>query len=111
MTGGDFFSYIKTWLSNLFTCLKDFNNNSLEEVFVPLADDAPIVVKNTNDFKAIVPDVDENVDDKIDDLPDLIPIEQLPSVDDEEYGFEQELEDTDNSSNDDDDDNQYYYRD
>jgi len=106
MNCGEFLSYIKTWLSNLFTCLKDFNNNSLEEVFVPLSDDAAIVVENTNDFKPIVPS--ETTDD--DELPELIPVEQLPSVDSEEYGSEQELEDIENSS-DDDDENQYYYRD
>lgn len=103
MNCGEFLSYIKTWLSNLFTCLKDFNNNSLEEVFVPLSDDAAMVVQNTNDFKPIVPTDD-------DDLPELIPVEQLPSVDSEEYGSEQELEDIENSS-DDDDENKYYYRD
>jgi hypothetical protein len=112
MTGGDFFSYIKTWLSNLFTCVKDFNNNSLEEVFVPLDDETTLNTKIVTEFKPIVPTepTEPNEPTDYDELPELIPVEQLSSVDSEEYGSEQELEDIENSS-DDDDENQYYYRD
>lgn len=99
----EFVSFVKTWFFNLFNCVKDFNNNSLEEVFVPLTDNKEVEI--------IVPEVDNSLiepnDNEYADVPELLPIEQLPSVDNEEYGFEQELENIDTSS--DDDDYQYYY--
>jgi hypothetical protein len=102
----EFVSFVKTWFFNLFNCIKDFNNNSLEELFVPLDDDKEVeIVLPESDFKPITP---EEIDEYAD-IPELLPIEKLPSVDNEEYGFEQELENIDTSS-DDDYDYQYYYR-
>jgi hypothetical protein len=101
-------SNFKTWFLNLFNC----TNKPLEEVFVPLSDnkEVEIIIPEVDNSLIIKPNVEkrEEVDEYID-IPVLLPIEQLPYFDNEEYGFEQELEDIDNSSGDDDDGYSNYY--
>lgn len=113
MKCGEIVSYMKAWFFNLFNCIKDFNNNSLEEVFVPLSDD--------NEGEIIAPELDNiaacsvletievvlNNVSQFDDISETTISENCDKVDDkQEYGFEQELEDIDNSS---DDEYDYYY--
>ena len=82
----EFISFVKTRFFNLFNCIKEFNNNSLEEVFVPMAhDNADEIVESNLDNDASA------IDDVV--LDDVVSEE-------EEYGFEQELENIDNYSDD-----------
>jgi len=95
MKCGEMVSRFSTWFLNLFK----FTNKSLEEVFVPLADDKEIVVELVNTVIEPTENKKEDVSDTCDDIPELISV-------DEEYGIEEELENIDNSL---DDDYDYYY--
>jgi len=113
MNSGEFVSYMKAWFFNLFNCIKDFNNNSLEEVFVPLSDDKEdeIVAPELDNIAAST--ILENIDlvlnnvSQFDDVSETTNSENCEDVNDkEEYGFEQELEDINNLS---DDEYDHYY--
>lgn len=95
----EFISFVKTRFFYLFNCIKEFNNNSLEEVFVPIADDKAdeIFLSELDKEASAIIEADDVV------LDDVVSEEE----EEEEYGFEQELEDIDNYS-DDEYDNYYH---
>ena len=114
MNPGEFVSYMKAWFFNLFNCLKDFNNNSLEEVFVSLSDDKEEEIIVPESDNVAVSTVLETIDlvlnnvSQFDDVSETSDTDNFEEVNDkEEYGFEQELEYIDQSS--DDDEYGHYY--